>query len=722
MTYPKKGKYRHFKGGEYELLYIARHSENDEPMVVYRALYEGGETPNGDGIWVRPLSMWTEQVTRDGKTFPRFSYVGEEDDFIPPPDDFDAPPIQEDAYFAAPMPDEAPTEKTRDIYEVLKNVFGYTSFREGQEEVIQKIIEGRDVLGVMPTGAGKSICYQVPALALDGCALVISPLISLMKDQVNALTQAGVQAAYLNSSLTEKQARLAYENAFSGKYKIIYVAPERLLTDRFLHLASTIKISLVAVDEAHCISQWGQDFRPNYLDIPKFISSLPTRPRLCAFTATATDRVRSDIKTILKLNRPFERVTGFNRPNLYFRVLRPEDKFAALIELMQKFSGMSGIIYCATRKTVEDIHDKLKSKGYPVTMYHAGLADDERRRNQEAFSMDETPIIVATNAFGMGIDKSDVRFVIHYNMPKDIESYYQEAGRAGRDGERAECVMLYGRQDVVTQSFFIDHMGEEGNLTNAQIEKLKATARDRLSAMKGYCVTDGCLRKHILNYFGESASDECGMCSGCETGSMLVDVTEIAIPIAKLVKDSGGRYGASVIIDALRGSKSEKVTRFGLTKFESYGALASFTTGAVGEILDGMIDKGFLRRTEGEYPVITLGRNALKLLSGEMKMTLKHVPETKGERKTRRKTAVRANLSADEGLFRRLREMRMMLARDAGVFPFMILTDASLKDLCLKRPHTLDDLLEVSGIGEVKKQRFGEQILKAIFEWEAENK
>ena len=604
--------------------------------------------------------------------------------------------------------------------ELLRRVYGYEHFRPGQEELIDGILAHRDVLGIMPTGGGKSMCYQIPGLLMPGLTVVISPLISLMRDQVQALTSSGIPAAYLNSTLGAAEAKNVYRNIYQGNVRILYVAPERLDSESFAAFAQQVPISFIAVDEAHCISQWGQDFRPNYLDIPKFIQKLPVRPRVCAFTATATDKVRSDIKKILKLQKPFERVTGFNRPNLYFRVLRPEDKFASLTDLMQKFSGMSGVIYCATRKTVEEVHDKLKKKGYPVTMYHAGLSDEERKANQETFSMDETPIIVATNAFGMGIDKSDVRFVIHYNMPKDIESYYQEAGRAGRDGERAECVMLFGRQDVVTQNFFIDHLGEEGNLTGTQIEKLKATARDRLASMKGYCVTDGCLRKHILNYFGEQADDKCGMCSGCEAGGARVDVTEIALPMVRLVKDSGGRYGAGVIVDALRGSKSEKVIQFGLSRLSSYGALSMYDRSTVNEILDGLIDKAFLTRTEGKYPVILPGKNALKLLSGEMNMTLKHMPAVKTLKPKRTKAKPVLNMP-ENSLFKYLRAMRMMLARKTGAAPTMVLTDASLKDLCAKRPHTLDDLLDVSGIGEAKIRKYGNEILKAIYEWEAEN-
>ena len=373
----------------------------------------------------------------------------------------------EDASFDAPR-DAGEVRKARvtgDIHAILKSVYGYGAFREGQEDVIGAILDGRDVLGVMPTGAGKSLCYQIPALAMEGCAIVISPLISLMKDQVNALTQAGVPAAFLNSSLSERQTAAALSNARGGKYKIIYVAPERLLTERFLSLAAEMNPSMIAVDEAHCISQWGQDFRPAYLDIPEFIRRLPARPRLCAFTATATERVRADIRRLIGLREPLELVTGFDRPNLYYRVLRPANKREALTELLNGYRGMSGIIYCATRKQVEEICDSLKRDGFRAARYHAGLSDDERRRNQDAFAMDDSGVMVATNAFGMGIDKSDVRFVIHYNMPKDIESYYQEAGRAGRDGERADCVLLYSAQDMITQSFFIDHMGEESNLS-----------------------------------------------------------------------------------------------------------------------------------------------------------------------------------------------------------------------------------------------------------------
>jgi len=722
MDFPKKGKYRHFKGGEYELLYIARHSETDEPMVVYKALYECGETPLNEGIWVRPVSMWTETVTRDGKTFPRFSYVGDEEEFIPPPDDSLAPPEifeEETLAYEEPAPISIPGEG--DIHKVLRSYFGYSSFRGGQEEVIKSILSGRDVLGVMPTGAGKSICYQVPALCMDGCAIVISPLISLMKDQVNALTQSGVPSAYINSSLTEKQTRMAFDNAFSGKYKIIYVAPERLLTERFLNLASRIPISMVAVDEAHCISQWGQDFRPNYLDIPEFLKRLPVRPRVCAFTATATDKVRSDIKKLLKLNKPVEKITGFNRGNLYFRVLQPENKREALFELMENFKGMSGIVYCATRKLVEEVYERLLKAGYPVTRYHAGLADSERKENQELFSTDEKPVMVATNAFGMGIDKPDVRYVIHYNMPKDLESYYQEAGRAGRDGERADCVLLFGRQDMITQNFFIDHMGEEGGLTRAETERVQALARERLSAMHAYCITEGCLRAHILRYFGENAEGKCDFCGNCAQGEGRYDVTPVALNILSCVRESGQRFGIALIVNVLMGSNEQRISQWGLTKLMSYGALSQYEKGAVNEMINSMIEKKYLKRTNDMYPVLMLGEKADLLLTGKEKMTMRALPRAKQEKKARAVKAKKAGPVADNGLFTALRTLRKQLADERRVAPFMVFSDASLKDMCRLRPKTPEEFLEVSGVGETRMRNYGKYFIDLINAWEEEN-
>lgn len=721
MDYPKKGRYRHFKGGEYELMYLARHSETDETMVVYRALYDCGETPLNERVWVRPLSMWTEQVTRDGKTFPRFSYVGEE--LPPPPDDGDLPgPSSEPS--AAPEPEAPPAMLPAlgsDVQELLRRYYGYSSFRPGQADVIERILAGQDVMGVMPTGAGKSICYQMPALALPGCALVISPLISLMKDQVGALTQSGIPAAYLNSSLTEKQVSAAISNALRGKYKIIYVAPERLLTERFLFLVSQLPISLVAVDEAHCISQWGQDFRPSYLDIPKFISTFARRPRLCAFTATATEKVRNDIRRILLLQNPFELVTGFDRPNLYFRVVRGARKKETLTNLMRTYDGLSGIVYCATRKGVEDVCQALIKEGYDATRYHAGLSEEERKRNQEAFSMDEKRVMVATNAFGMGIDKSDVRYVIHYNMPKDLESYYQEAGRAGRDGERADCVLLFSYQDVITQNFFIDHMGEEANLSQEEAQRVKDLARRRLNAMRDYCQTDGCLRGHILRYFGEKGADECGFCGNCAQPAT-VDITPVAQNIAKCVADSGERFGAALIVRVLMGSSDERITRYNLHQLPSYGALAQFERAAISDVLETMVNKGFLRRRAGEYPTIELDGEGKALLSGQARLTARSMPALKGAEKAARKKAAAPAVPAppaDQKLFEALRALRSEIATARGIPPYVVFADATLKDMCRRRPHTPEEMLAVNGVGEAKLRAYGSRFLQAIADWEA---
>ena len=631
----------------------------------------------------------------------------------------------EETSFAAPR-DAGEVRKARvtgDIHAILKSVYGYSAFREGQEDVIGAILDGRDVLGVMPTGAGKSLCYQIPALAMEGCAIVISPLISLMKDQVNALTQAGVPAAFLNSSLSERQTAAALSNARGGKYKIIYVAPERLLTERFLSLAAEMNPSMIAVDEAHCISQWGQDFRPAYLDIPEFIRRLPARPRLCAFTATATERVRADIRRLIGLREPLELVTGFDRPNLYYRVLRPANKREALTELLNGYRGMSGIIYCATRRQVEEICDSLKRDGFRAARYHAGLSDDERRRNQDAFAMDDSGVMVATNAFGMGIDKSDVRFVIHYNMPKDIESYYQEAGRAGRDGERADCVLLYSAQDMITQSFFIDHMGEESNLSPEDAAKLREQARARLIAMQGYCRTDGCLRAYILRYFGEKTAGKCDRCGNCARPAAQIDVTPVALNIVKCVSECGQRFGASVVAAVLAGSREERLLQYRLDRLNSYGALSQYERASISQLIDRMVEKGFLKRVGDEYPILKLGANARALVDGSMRMKDYSLPAVKGETAKKRRAAratkrEEAVTTESEALFQALRKLRTKIAEEKHVPPYVVLTDAALRDMSAKRPHSREDMLLVSGVGEAKMKAYGERFLQEIAKFE----
>ena len=506
-------------------------------------------------------------------------------------------------------------------FEILKQIFGYDTFREGQETLVDSTLSGRDVLGIMPTGAGKSLCFQVPALLFPGITVVVSPLISLMKDQVSALNAAGVHAAYINSSLTEGQYRKAMELARQGRYKIIYVAPERLMTESFLSLIQAVEISMVAVDEAHCISQWGQDFRPSYLKIVDFISQLPRRPVIGAYTATATKAVREDILCILGLQNPKVMVTGYDRKNLYFAVEKPKDKMNALLEYLRKNPEKSGIIYCNTRKTVEEVQEALLGAGYSAVRYHAGLSDREKKENQEEFIYDRKPIMVATNAFGMGIDKSNVRFVIHYNMPKDIESYYQEAGRAGRDGEPGECILYYKAQDVKMNEFLIQQQGNE-ELDFEEQALIRERNMERLRKMTFYCFTNECLREYILRYFGEYGGNYCGNCKNCLTEFEDLDVTEETRSILGLVKSTGERYGIVAVCDGVRGARTEKVRQFGLEENPHYGELNKTTNARIRQIINDLLVKDYLVLTSGDYPVLKLGEKGRDFLKGEKPETV----------------------------------------------------------------------------------------------------
>lgn len=708
MNEPKPGIYRHFKGKRYELLEIATHSETMERMAVYRALY-------GDcGVWVRPLSMWSEKVELNGEWVPRFAPERPDPAETLPAGDLPEPMMPE-----APVPADNLSPKLR----VLKQYFGYDAFREGQEPVVDAILSGRDTLAVMPTGAGKSICYQVPAMVMEGVALVISPLISLMKDQVQTLIESGIPAAYLNSSLTERQFDLALNNAARGKYRIIYVAPERLLTPRFQSIAMGMNISLIAVDEAHCISQWGQDFRPSYLTIPEFLSTLPKRPVVCAFTATATARVREDIHSMLQLSDPYVLITGFDRKNLYYAVSEPAHKDTALLKLLRDYRGMSGIVYCATRKKVESVYELLLENGFSATRYHAGLSDAERQSNQEDFTYDRRDVMVATNAFGMGIDKSNVRFIIHYNMPKDIESYYQEAGRAGRDGERADCHLLFGKQDIRTQQFFIEHMGEEAGLEGAALQTVQENAQKRLQSMIRYCQTPGCLRQYILRYFGEHADGQCGFCVNCLNPPRMEDMTEAARTVLRCVDQTGERFGRAMIIDVLRGAQTERIEQFRLDDALSYGALQGLSREQVGAVLDRLQEIGALRvealeTRAGRYPILRLGDAAEEVLDGDAQIHILARPQKK-EKEKRRSSEVPANVDRD--LFARLKELRKKIAFARGIPPYIVFQDSVLRNLADIKPVSMEEMEGISGIGAVKLREFGKSFLKEIKEYLAEN-
>ena len=607
-------------------------------------------------------------------------------------------------------------------YEILKTYFGYDSFRGAQEILIDNILSGKDVLGIMPTGAGKSLCYQIPALMLDGITLVISPLISLMKDQVGSLNQAGIHAAYLNSSLTPGQYRKALAFAGQGRYPIIYVAPERLLTPEFLDFAMNVRISMVAVDEAHCVSQWGQDFRPSYLRIADFIQGLPVRPVVSAFTATATKEVRDDILELLELRDPMVMSTGFDRENLYFVVETPRDRYGAVKHYIEEHSGESGIVYCLTRKQVEEVCGHLIRDGFPATRYHAGLSDEERRKNQEDFIYDRAPLMVATNAFGMGIDKSNVRFVLHYGMPKNIESYYQEAGRAGRDGEPAECILYYSGQDVITNRLFIENNRDNLELDPETAELIRERDLERLKKMTFYCCTNECLRDYILRYFGEYGSNYCGNCANCRKEFETADVTEAARILVGCVKACGQRYGINVILDTVRGAETEKLRQYRMTENPCFGSLSRVPAYRLRQIMNHLLLNGYLETTDSSYSVVKLTERSEDVLGGAETVTMKMAKEPERRpaktREEKKKKAVLASglREGDEPMFEKLRSLRAAIAREEKVPPYIVFSDKTLVHMCIVRPSDKAEMLTVTGVGEFKYQKYGERFLECVRE------
>lgn len=609
-------------------------------------------------------------------------------------------------------------------YEVLKQYFGYDNFREGQEPLIDAILNGQDVFGIMPTGSGKSLCFQIPALMMEGITLVISPLISLMKDQVAALNQAGIHAAYLNSSLTAGQYYKALAYARQGRYPIIYVAPERLVTDAFLDFALHTRISMVAVDEAHCVSQWGQDFRPNYLKIVDFIRKLPQRPVVSAFTATATREVREDIVDILMLQDPVVVTTGYDRPNLYLGVQTPRDKYAALKNFVETHPGQCGIVYCLTRKLVEEVSGCLRADGFSVTRYHAGLNDQERRQNQDDFIYDRCQLMVATNAFGMGIDKSNVRYVIHYNMPRSIEAFYQEIGRCSRDGEPGECILFYSGQDVRTNQWFIDNNQDNQELDDFTRKIVMERDRERLRKMTWYCFTNECLRDYILKYFGEYGSNYCGNCANCITQFETADVTEIARGLMGCIQASRQRYGAGVIVEAVHGANTAKIRQYRLEENPFYGTLSDISVCKLRQVMNHLLLQGYLMATDDGYSIIKLTENSERVLEqGEtvtMKMAKEQEPAVKGKAEKKTKKSRMAGVSpedSEEALFEKLRTLRMRIAREESVPPYIVFSDKTLVHMCKVKPESKGQMLSVSGVGEFKFNKYGERFLAEIREF-----
>ena len=629
--------------------------------------------------------------------------------------------------------------------EALNRYFGYDSFRPGQSGIVSAILAGRDVLGVMPTGAGKSICYQIPAAILPGVAIVISPLISLMRDQVDALNDVGLPAAFINTTQTPDEQDLVFAQALSGQIKLLYVAPERLETERFRNFAVRVPISLVAVDEAHCVSQWGQDFRSSYLGIGEFIAGLPTRPTVAAFTATATERVRRDIVSILGLHTPSITVTGFDRPNLYFDVISMprKDKASWVASYIASHPDESGIVYCATRKETEALAESLNSAvaelraaggadvsdiGTIAVAYHGGMSADAREKAQRDFVTDRVPVVVATNAFGMGIDKSNVRFVIHHNMPESIEAYYQEAGRAGRDGEPNRCTLLWNESDIVTRRRLLDSDYENERLTPEEQEAVRASKRRLLDAMVGYCRTTDCLHAYMTRYFGETAGaaaktdGKCvGGCANCEHTFETIDVTDIARAISRCVHDVNQHVGSGKIVKVLRGSKAQDLSYLNPESLLSFGMLDEVPEARIRDVLSQMATDGFLTIAEGRLPIVGFGPRAAETVAPEFHYDIKKIK--RADARARRTPDVSTPAvgsyvpdDGDEALFQKLRALRLDIARELGKPPYIVFSDKTLRDMVRVKPITDDQFLAVNGVGESKLKQYGERFMAAIRE------
>lgn len=629
--------------------------------------------------------------------------------------------------------------------EALNRYFGYDSFRPGQSGIVSAILAGRDVLGVMPTGAGKSICYQIPAAILPGVAIVISPLISLMRDQVDALNDVGLPAAFINTTQTPDEQDLVFAQALSGQIKLLYVAPERLETERFRNFAVRVPISLVAVDEAHCVSQWGQDFRSSYLGIGEFIAGLPTRPTVAAFTATATERVRRDIVSILDLHTPSITVTGFDRPNLYFDVISMprKDKASWVASYIASHPDESGIVYCATRKETEALAESLNSAvaelraaggadvsdiGTIAVAYHGGMSADAREKAQRDFVTDRVPVVVATNAFGMGIDKSNVRFVIHHNMPESIEAYYQEAGRAGRDGEPSRCTLLWNESDIVTRRRLLDSDYENERLTPEEQEAVRASKRRLLDAMVGYCRTTDCLHAYMTRYFGETAGaaaktdGKCvGGCANCEHTFETIDVTDIARAVSRCVHDVNQHVGSGKIVKVLRGSKAQDLSYLNPESLPSFGMLDEVPEARIRDVLSQMATDGFLTIAEGRLPIVGFGPRAAETVAPEFHYDIKKIK--RADARARRTPDVSTPAvgsyvpdDGDEALFQKLRALRLDIARELGKPPYIVFSDKTLRDMVRVKPITDDQFLAVNGVGESKLKQYGERFMAAIRE------